>query len=135
MWVRLLAEPTGVIAGCQDDWHPVMNVGHQLIGIGGDNCKSPNPFARSRLLPVLPDAGDAERRAVLHSDREGLLCLLTLDRLPLKETVHRHNAAALAVRIAERGQIPHGLELGVDRLSAAVRIIAPIRDQTPTERI
>src|ERR1700751_311049 len=38
-WVRLLAEPTAVIVGRQDDWHPVMNVGHQLIGIGGDNCK------------------------------------------------------------------------------------------------
>jgi hypothetical protein len=64
-----------------------------------------------------------------------LLRLLTFDRLPLKETVHRHNAAALAVRLAEGGQIPHGLILRVDRLSAAVRIIAPIRNQTPAERI
>ena len=59
-----------------------------------DDCKSPNPFARNRLLPVLPDAGDAEWRAVLHSDRVTLLCLLTLDRFPLKETVHKYNALA-----------------------------------------
>src|SRR5262249_680797 len=111
------------------------DVGNQLIGIGGNDCKRPNPFARSRLLPVLPDAGDAEWRAILHSDRIRLLRRLTLDSLPLEETVHRHNAAALAVRIAERGQIPHGFELGVDRLSAAPRIIAPTRDQSPTERI
>src|SRR5262245_7755399 len=88
-----------------------------------------------RVFPVLPNAGDAERHAILHGNRVGLLCFLTLDRLPLKEPVHRHNAAALAIRLAERGQILHGLALGVYRLSAAVWIVAPIRDQVPPERV
>src|ERR1700740_1904911 len=48
-------------------------------------AKSPNPFARSRLLPVLPDAGDAERRAILHSDRIRLLRRLTLDAFHSKK--------------------------------------------------
>jgi len=95
--------------------------------------KGPNPFARSGFFPVLPNASDTEWRAILHGNRVGLLCLLTLDRLPLKEPVNRHNAAALAVRIAERGQIPYGLELGVYRLAAAVGVIAPIRDQRQLE--
>src|SRR5262245_3302451 len=55
-----------------------MNVDHQVVGIGGDNCKGPNPFARSGLLPVLPNAGDAEGRAILHRYRVGLLGLLAL---------------------------------------------------------
>src|SRR5262245_59142075 len=112
-----------------------MDFGDQFVRIGGDDGKRPNPFARSRLLPVLPNASDAEWRAILHSDRVGLLCLLTLDRLPLKEPVHRHNAAAQAVGVAERGQVPHRLAFGVNWLSAAVPIIAPIRDETPPERV
>jgi hypothetical protein len=39
------------------------------------------------------------------------------------------------VGIPERGQIPHGLTLGIDRLAAALRITAPIRNQAPTQRI
>src|SRR5262249_11820717 len=60
---------------------------------------------------------------------------LTLDRLPFEEPVHRHDAAAPSVGIAKRGQIPHALALGVDRLAAALGITAPIRDQAPTQRI
>src|SRR2546430_14426910 len=33
------------------------------------------------------NAGDTEWRAIFHCDGVGLLCLLTLDRLPLKEAV------------------------------------------------
>src|SRR5262249_28632376 len=72
---------------------------------------------------------------VLHGDRVGLLRLLALDRLPFEEPVHRHDAAAPSVGVAKRGQIPHALALGVDRLSAALRITAPVRDQAPTQRI
>src|SRR5262245_24873096 len=112
-----------------------MDVGHELVGIGGDDRERPNPFARRRLLPVLPNPGKSERRAVLNGDRVRLLGLLTFDRLPFEEPVHWHDAAAPSVGIAERGQIPHAFALGVDRLSAAFRITAPIRDQAPTERI
>src|SRR6266404_3883331 len=59
----------------------------------------------------------------------------TLDRLPFEEPVHRHDAAALTVGLPEGGQLPHALALGVDRLAAALRIIAPIRDQAPTQRV
>src|SRR5262245_32916955 len=112
-----------------------MNVGHELVGVGGDDCERPNPFARSRLFPVLPNPGKPERRAVLHGDRVRLPRLLALDRLPFEEPVHRHDAAAYSVGIAKRGQIPHALALGVDRLPAALRITAPIRDQAPPQRI
>src|SRR5262249_35032092 len=61
--------------------------------------------------------------------------LLALDRLPFEEPVHRHDAATHSIGIAERGQIPHALALGVDRLAAALRITAPIRNQTPPQRI
>src|SRR5438094_6789875 len=57
--------------------------------------KRPNPFAGSGFFPVLPNAGDTEWRAIFHCDGVGLLCLLTLDRLPLKEAVYRHNERRL----------------------------------------
>jgi hypothetical protein len=38
-------------------------------------------------------------------------------------------------RVAERGQVPHRLALGVDRLPAAARISAPVRYQPPAQRI
>jgi hypothetical protein len=63
-----------------------------------------NPFARRRFLPVLPNARESERRAVRHGDRVGLLRLLPLDRLPSEETVHRHDAAALAEALANLGR-------------------------------
>src|SRR5262249_1431497 len=133
--IGLATKPTGVIGRCKDDRHAVMDVGHQLVGIGGDDSERPNPFARSGLFPVLPNAGDPEWRAVFHCDGVGLLRLLPFDRFPFKETVHRHDAAALAVRIAKRRQIPHSLVLCVDRLAATRRVLTPIRDQTPAKRI
>src|SRR6266516_5228487 len=41
------------------------------------------------VFPVLPQPGNAERRAVLHGDREWLFCLLPLDCLPLEEAIGR----------------------------------------------
>src|SRR5262249_12840071 len=120
---------------CQNHRHAVMNVDYQLVGIGGDNCKGPNPFARSRLLPVLPNASDAERRAILHRYRVGLLCLLTLDRPPFEEAIHRHNAAALAVRIAERRQVAHSLALGVDWLAPTCWVHTPVGNKAPAQRV
>src|SRR5215813_5310075 len=133
--VGLLTQPTSIVTGRQNERHPVVNLGHELVGVGGDDGERPNPFARSRLFPVLPNPGKPERRAVLHGDRVGLLRLLALDRLPFEEPVHRHDAATHSIGIAERGQIPHALALGVDRLAAALRITAPIRNQTPPQRI
>jgi hypothetical protein len=43
--VGFVAKPTGIIILRQNDRHPVMDNGHELIGISGDDCKSPNPFA------------------------------------------------------------------------------------------
>jgi hypothetical protein len=37
--------PTGIIILRQNDRHPVMDVGHELTGISGEDCKSANPFA------------------------------------------------------------------------------------------
>ena len=89
-----------------------------------------------------PDAGSfqfsqmpaLERGASLHGDRVGLLRLLALDRLPLEKAVDRHDAAALAVGLAEGRQVARRLALGVDRFASALRIVAPVGDQSPTQR-
>ena len=99
--VWLLAQPARVIIRCQYDRHAVMDFGNESVGIGRDDRKGTHPFARRRLLPVLPDTGDSERRAVLHCDSVGLLRLLPFDRFPFEESVHRQDAAASTVSIAE----------------------------------
>src|SRR6516225_5355645 len=112
-----------------------MNLAHELVGVRGDDCKRPNPVARSRFFPFLPNAGKAEGCAVLHGDGARLLRLAAFDRLPFEKTVDWHDAAAPAVGLAERRQIPHGLALRVDRLAAAFGIIAPVGDQAPSQRV
>ena len=81
MRVRLLAKPPSIIISRENERHPVMNLVYELVGIGGDDRKSPNPFARSRLFPILPNSRKTERCAVLHRNSVGLLRPLTLDRL------------------------------------------------------
>lgn len=112
-----------------------MNVGDEFVGVGCDDSEGAHPFARCWVFPVLPDAAQAERTAVLHPDCIGLPRLLALDRLPFKEVVDGYDATAVAVGVAERRQRPHGLGLGVDRLASALRVLGPIRDQPPAQSI
>jgi hypothetical protein len=105
------------------------------IGVGTDDGERANPLAGSRLLPVLPDACETERRAILHGDGIGLLRPLAPDGLPLEEAVHRHDAAALAVGIPERRELPHGLALGVDGFLAPRWVLAPVRNEASAERV
>src|ERR1035441_7298782 len=71
-----------------------------LVGTIGRR-RSPNPLARSRFFPVLPEPANAERPAVLHGDGIGLLSFLPLDRLPFEEAVDRNNTAPPAIGIPE----------------------------------
>src|SRR5262249_57992857 len=68
------------------------------------NVRIHSPEAGSFQFSQMPAMPNGAPSFIAH--RVGLLCLLALDRLPLKESVHRHNAAALAVCVAERRQIP-----------------------------
>src|SRR4051794_2976995 len=111
-----------------------MDVSHHLVGIGRDHRERSDPLTGCRLSPVFPDAGYSEWTAVLHGDRVRLLRLLSLNSLPLKKAIHRHDTTSPPVGIAERRPLPYRLTLGVDRLPATLRIIAPIRDQTPPQR-
>jgi hypothetical protein len=70
-----------------------MDFGHQFVGDGRDNRESANPLARGRFFPVLPDATNPERSAVLHGDGVRLLGFLPFDGLPFEEAIHWNNAA------------------------------------------
>ena len=89
---------------------------------------------RSRILPVLPNAAQSERIAILHSDGIWLL-RLAFDRLPLEKAVNRHDAAAPPIGISEGRQRAHCLALCIDRLATALRILTKMRDQAPAQRI
>jgi hypothetical protein len=51
------------------------------------------------------NAGKPKRRPVLHPDREGLLHLLALDRLPFEKQVNRHDAAAPSICVTKIGSV------------------------------
>jgi hypothetical protein len=65
----------------------------------------------------------------------GLLGLLSLDRLPLEEAIDRQDAPPFAISLPKRRECPDGLAFGVDRFPATLRVLAPIRDEAPAERI
>jgi hypothetical protein len=48
---------------------------------------------------------------------------------------YRHDAATLPVRIPECRQISYRLAFGIDQLTSTRRIVAPIRNQAPAQRI
>jgi hypothetical protein len=128
--IGLVAQPAGVVAGCEDERHAVMDFGHQFVGICRDHRESANPFAGGRFFPVLPKSANAERPAIFHGDGIGLLGFLPLDRLPLEEAVDRDDTAPPAIGISEGRETMYGLAFGVDRLAPAFRGPAPIGNKT-----
>src|SRR5579862_8753359 len=130
--VGLVAQPAGVVAGCQYQRHPVVDFCDQLVGISSDHREGANPLARGWVLPVLPKPANAEW-AVFHGDGIGLLGFLPFDRLPLEEAVNRDDAAPSAIAMPEGRQTVHGLALGVDLLSTSFWVAAPLWNKTPAQ--
>src|SRR4051794_11602250 len=95
--VRIEGEPPAVVFRPEDRRHAVVNSPDKLVCGRGDDAEGSDPFPCGGVLPVLPKAGEAEGRAVLHRNGVGLLHLRALDCHPLEEAVDRHDAAALAV--------------------------------------
>jgi hypothetical protein len=112
-----------------------MDLGHQLVRVGCDNRERPGPLTGCRVLPILPQARNPQRRAVLHCSGIGLLRAPRLDRFPLVEAVHRQDASAQAVRIPECRQRAHRLTLGVNGLAPTAQVLAPVGNEAPSQRI
>src|SRR5262245_45458667 len=76
-----------------------MNVSHELVGISGDNCKGPNPFARSRVLHTrrsAPEPSLGSSRQLPYDLRAILRQALT--RIPQAD---RHSHFRLSRRLVE----------------------------------
>jgi hypothetical protein len=134
MRVGIIIEPMYIISGGEDQRHAIMDFGYHLICVGRNNREGSYPFTRSRMVPILPQSANAERIAVTHSDGVRFLGF-ALDGLPLEEAVNRHNAAASPIGISEHRQLADRFAFRVDRLAAALRVLTPIRDQPPAQRI
>ena len=50
--VRLVAQPSAIVGGCEDQGHAVVNLGDQLVGVRRDDREGANPLARTRVPPV-----------------------------------------------------------------------------------
>src|SRR5215211_1977026 len=131
-WVRLRSKPSLVVLRLEDRRHSVVDAPDKFVGRRSQQRERANPLPL-RALPVLPYPGDAERRAVLHRDRVGLLPALS--RHPFIEPVDRQDAAAQPVAVPEHRQACDGLALGVDRLSSALWIFAPVWNEAPFQEV
>ena len=56
-------------------------------------------------------------------------------RLPFVEAIDGKNTSALTIGFPKRGQAGDRFGFGIDRLSAAPWISAPVRDQAPAQEI
>jgi hypothetical protein len=109
-----------------------MNSGNKIVCICSQDRESPGPFAFG-VLPVLPYARDTERRTILHRDSVGLLA--ALNRHPFVESVNRQDAAPAPVRFPEHRQPRNCFALCIDRLSPALRVLAPVGNEPPLEKV
>src|SRR5215207_3610485 len=110
-----------------------MDLRDELVCGHSDYRDGAGPLAGSWVLPVFPDAGDAEGRAILHRDRIRLLS--TARSPPFEEAVNRQDATAPCIGIAKSRQARDRFRLGVDRPTAAFRIVAPVGDEPPFQKI
>ena len=116
----------------EDERHAVVDLPDKVIRGHGDDGKGANPLTALRLTPVLPNSGNGERCPVLHGNGVRLLRSRSFDGPPLKEAFDWNDAAPFSVSRAEARQGRQGFGARVDRLASAVRVLAPIRNQSPT---
>src|ERR1700734_1049331 len=105
-------------------WHPVVYRGNKFIRRHCDHTEGSFPLA-ILITPILPNAGDAEEAAIFHSER-----VLFPLFVALIEPVHRHDAAAPGVGVAEHAFLGNSFGASIDRLDLRTRF-HPMRDKTP----
>ena len=71
-----------------------MDVGHQLVGIGGDDSKGPNPFARSRW-PFYRPGGMLRKKKVPIDRARGRLGFVTYYIFPIGCRVKQYAGKSL----------------------------------------
>jgi hypothetical protein len=96
--IRVITEPSAVALRRQDQRHAVVNVGHQRVRIRDDDRKGPDPLAAARVLPVLPNATDANGLLSFMAIAQGCLTLCPLIAFHSKNLSTGPDAAARAVR-------------------------------------
>lgn len=82
----------------QHGWHAVVYLGHEAVGLAGDDARADHLFA-VLVVPPLPDAGERQNRAVLGADVVGRL--IPVWPSPLIEAAGWDNAAVLDVSALE----------------------------------
>src|ERR1700722_8823382 len=105
-----------------------MDLHDQFVGRDSDDGERPLPFVRQRIAPIFPSPRDTERLAVATWDYVTLPIVVLL-----KETVHRHYAAAPAIGVPEPLLFGDGLGARVDRRVGRMPL-AGVRDETPAKK-
>ena len=132
----LLVEPAVPCARREHHGHPIVDLGHLLVGGRGDDRARPQLVTFTILAPPdLPEPREGERLAVGPLDEPRLLALLALDLGPLVEGVGRDDAALLAVGVAVSVALGHRLRPGVDHAVPDLHVLGPDRHQAPVDGV
>src|SRR3954454_17915066 len=90
---RVGIKPMVVVLGVEDHRHAVVELSQELVRCAGDDGAGFDLLAALAVVPALPQAGEAQGRAVLAPDEVGLLGSPAL-ALPLVEARRRDDAPA-----------------------------------------
>ena len=126
-------QPGVVIAGGQDDRHPVVDRHHQRVGLGRDDAARVDFLAVGRY-PSLAEPRESEQFIFIPgADEIGLLyrAAAFLNGLPFEKAAGWHNASPATKRGAECGLLGHRLRAGIAELRAHGAVLRPPGNQPP----
>ena len=115
-WIFLQTKPARAILPAQYRRHAIVKGGYQRVCLDRHGGESSLPLVRRGIAPVLPDAGNAEQGTILH--RKGMRFAVPVAHI---KEIHRHDAAAAAIGVAEDGFFGQRFRARVDGLDARAR--------------
>ena len=128
-------EPGVPLARREDHRHAVMDLGHRVVGRGGDDRAGVEGFLAVTIgsPPDLPETGERQRLVVGPVDEPRLLLVLTRSGGPFVEAIGGDDAPALAEGRLEGVLLGDRLAPGVDHAVADLHVLGPPGHQAPVQ--
>ncbi len=110
-----------------------MDGADERIGGGDDHCAGSNRLVIHSVVPILPETGNRQHRAVPRCDVVGLLAISR--GLPFKVTRSRNQTTVPLESVPEHRLFGYGFGSGIERRGEGFEgLFPPPRDQLPPHR-